>query len=660
MPGDSFMYVIATTSEYNNSPPSQLSYSIVDKRLNGGFGDVTTNAVKLADSIGEKVTAVPHCNGRDYWIITHDLSSDRFYSFLLSTSGVAATPVVSRVGGVHETVDVGWLVGSTDGRWLASVARNVAEEIFRFDPCSGVVSQPITLPSMVNAYGIVFSPDNSKLYIAENRDLEERIRLWQFDLSSNDPATIAATGTVVFEKQVRGWGISAMRLAPDGRIYVARCCSRSTLAVINHPDAAGMACDYRDSAFALDGREFQFGLPNFIDALPRIPYAEFLLSDTVICQGSCVQLFDSSRNAPTRWRWVAPGAIAGLPEDSRSGVICFDSTGLQPITLVVANAAGVDSVTQYVNVRPAPRISGPDVVAACGDTSAALDMSITGGTPPYTYSWSPALALSATDVRAPVASPPIPVDYTVTAIDANGCSGSATVHVEPGTKLELAAETTAAGELELAETATEKSTCRSVRITNHGLAPLVIDGDLLAQNLAFSIPPSQLPLVVAPGEERALEICYHPTAVAVERDTLRFGLRCPVELPLLARGLPSLMTGSDWCGSGMSIRSDTGEGIGLKVSAPHPNPAAIDVEFDIIISTAATGDIPVGRGGLLDIYGNVVGVATYRAGATITDGEMTHQQGRVSVSVEDLPSGTYFADIHAAGEHVVVPVVVRK
>jgi PKD repeat protein len=660
MPGDSLRYVIASTADFNATPQSGLYYSVVDMRLNGGFGDITTKGVQLVGSVAEKVTGVPHCNGRDYWIITHDLNSDAFYAFLLNASGVVATPVVSRTGAAHVGNGIGWLVSSTDGRRLASVARNVAAEIFSFDPCSGVVSQPITLPAMLNSYGVAFSPDNSKLYIDENRDLEERIRLWQFDLASNDPATIPAAGRVVFEQKVRGWGISAMRLAPDGRIYVARCCSRSTLGVINHPDALGVACDYRDSAFALADREYMFGLPNFIDALPRIPYAEFLISDTVICEGSCVQLFDSSRNAPTRWRWVAPGSVAGLPEDVRSGVICFDSAGLQPITLVVTNAAGVDSVTQYVNVRPAPRISGPDIVAACGDTSATLDMSVTGGTPPYTYFWSPAIALSATDVRMPIASPSIPVDYTLTAVDANGCSGSATVHVEPGTKVELAAQTTATGELELAEAATEKSTCRSVQITNHGLAPLVIDGDLLAHNRAFSIPPSQLPFVVAPGEERALEICYHPTTVAVERDTLRFGRRCSVELPLLAHGLPSLMTGDDMCGTGMILRRDAGDDIGLKVSAPHPNPATVAVEFDITISTASTGDSPVGRARLLDIYGNVVGVATYRAGASITDGEISYQQGRVSVSVAELPSGTYFADIHAGGEHVVVPVIVRR
>ena len=99
--------------------------------------------------------------------------------------------------------------------------------------------------------------------------------------------------------------------------------------------------------------------------------------------------------------------------------------------------------------------------------------------------------------------------------------------------------------------------------------------------------------------------------------------------------------------------------VALEVSAPRPNPAAVDVEFDIMIRTDSTNST-VESARLLDIYGNVVRIASYRAGAGITDGDIEYRQGRVSVSVKDLPSGTYFADIHAGGRHVVVPVIVRR
>ena len=67
------------------------------------------------------------------------------------------------------------------------------------------------------------------------------------------------------------------------------------------------------------------------------------------------------------------------------------------------------------------RDNGP-VVGPLGPQSVQLNASVSGGTPGYSYSWSPAVGLSCFDCADPVASPTTTTTYTVVATDSKGCS----------------------------------------------------------------------------------------------------------------------------------------------------------------------------------------------------------------------------------------------
>jgi hypothetical protein len=95
-PGSTSLYYVFTCAE--NYGTDGICYSIVDMTLGGGLGAVTTKNVQLlAGPTNEKLTAVQHCNGTDYWIISKQGLSSSFYSWLLTPTGVSA-PVVSNSG----------------------------------------------------------------------------------------------------------------------------------------------------------------------------------------------------------------------------------------------------------------------------------------------------------------------------------------------------------------------------------------------------------------------------------------------------------------------------------------------------------------------------------------------------------------------------------
>ena len=61
--------------------PLDIKYSIVDVSQNSGAGGyVVMNQVLITDTLlYGHLSACRHANGRDWWIITHELFSNRFY-----------------------------------------------------------------------------------------------------------------------------------------------------------------------------------------------------------------------------------------------------------------------------------------------------------------------------------------------------------------------------------------------------------------------------------------------------------------------------------------------------------------------------------------------------------------------------------------------------
>ncbi len=307
-PGSTSIYYIISNDPiwaYNNG----VRYSVVDMSLQGGLGAITIkNKMLLPPPTTDKLAGVRHCNGTDYWILTHPFNTNTFNAYLVTSSGIDTTPVVSNAGVIVYNSNtphfecIGYLKVSPNGKRIASGINTKSIpilEIFDFDNSTGVVSNPITInyPGLSGPYGLSFSPDNSKLYAAPHSDSASWI--YQYDLSSNIPSIIIASQTLIshiteYSNSYIGSEVAAMQIAPDGKIYIARygiTSASDTLAVINNPNNLGTSCNFQYDGFSISGTNSnsRLGLPNFIDAnyagiqinIPDIQLCNTFVTDTL-------------------------------------------------------------------------------------------------------------------------------------------------------------------------------------------------------------------------------------------------------------------------------------------------------------------------------------------------------------------------------------------
>jgi hypothetical protein len=303
-PGDAQRYYLFTLFQSvqlgtvpNDGGACQLFCSIVDMRLNGGLGDVvaTSKNRALEGRLTEKLTAVRHTNGRDYWILAHTWGSNTFIVYALTNQGLAI-PVRQAIGPSHPVAvsDTamyrgldGHLQASPDGRHLACAVTDGEQpfSLFNFDAATGNIRNYLDLGILRDAFGVSFSPDNSKLYVqnfSRTPDRKSYNIISQFDLTAGDDRAIATSGESIIAgnpltniNAIQSSGsFYALQNGPDGRLYGASWyrgpdaspldTGLQTFYVIDHPNALGFDCGVHYQRFELMQRTAGPGLPNFL------------------------------------------------------------------------------------------------------------------------------------------------------------------------------------------------------------------------------------------------------------------------------------------------------------------------------------------------------------------------------------------------------------
>ncbi len=371
-PGSRTHYYVFTPSRAESTSLFGFRYSVVDLNAasGGGLGDIIQKNIMLLPTATEKVTAVRHLNGRDVWIITHEIKTDVFYAYLLTADGVQSNPVRSSVGTIYPQ-GIGYLKASPDGKRLAAAVDFSLFEIYNFNSATGKVSNAIAIPTSIPhlCYGVEFSPDGQLLYGSkafETNDPFATAELWQYDLTAGTPDQIRQSVFTIASFSIADAPMGALQLGPDGRIYVARAESRY-VSVIAEPNMRGAGCTFIDKGVDLAPSRCQYGLPNFH---PAVAAPEFYYSNT--CFGDSTYFSVAPDLLPVDSVFWDYGDPAVAPNDTTSnlqGAYIYRAPGTYTVMMAIRRNGIIETFARNITIAPPPNIDlGPDKALCAGAT----------------------------------------------------------------------------------------------------------------------------------------------------------------------------------------------------------------------------------------------------------------------------------------------------
>jgi hypothetical protein len=313
-------------------------YAIIDHRLNGGLGGVVGppylrnwHAPASPRGVTEKLTAVRHANGRDWWVLT--LIADgwpdtprapKLGVALLDPSGIR--PIHEADLGLPKTGVPQWIFGElgvspSGSKLIFSGVGNAGIRLFGFDRCSGLPGSALdSLMLDYPAYCFEFSPNEEVIYLGLGNELYQwNLNPGQFDTSLYLIGTVPPT-----------YNIAGLKLGPDDHVYVGsgsiytiehplfvETVFNKSISTIEMPNIPGFGCGFNPAALPLDSVLMTWGLTDHanyaLGALEGSP-CDTLSGGSTVVGAPSPEAAPVLYPNPTRQEWRLSGLRDGAYE----------------------------------------------------------------------------------------------------------------------------------------------------------------------------------------------------------------------------------------------------------------------------------------------------------------------------------------------------------
>jgi hypothetical protein len=339
-----------------------LYYSKIDMEADAGLGAMVDKGIELVqDTLNfGTVTATRHGNGRDWWVIVPEYSSNRYYRILIAPDG----PVLQETQTIGEPTlnGVSQAVFSPDGKWyIRNTVSGLNEDgyldIYQFDRCTGFLSNHLRFPygnGLNEGGGAAVSSNNQFLYVSY------RNYLYQYDLLA--PNIQASKETVaVFDGFADPFQAAfyMAQLAPDGKIYLNCTNGIRYMHRIEYPNKKGTDCQVSQHVIHLPTVN-SLSIPNFpnyrlgpldgsacdtlgIDNHPLAGFRYDLDTSDLLN----VEFTDNSWYEPETWEWNFGD---NTTSNEVNPIHIYTSQGVYEVCLTVSNQYGSDTKCREVNL----------------------------------------------------------------------------------------------------------------------------------------------------------------------------------------------------------------------------------------------------------------------------------------------------------------------
>ncbi|MEQ8424001.1 MAG: PKD domain-containing protein, partial [Cyclobacteriaceae bacterium] len=440
VPGQANKYFIFTNTASFTTGGS-ISGSVVDMNLFGNavfptpaMGDVESKnaAIPGLPNRSEGMIIVPHNNGTDFWLITHEINSLNYSATLIDAGSYGGTFNTTTTSGVGLTITVAnFAYNETLGKIAVSPQGPSTDAlILDFDNTTGTFAFDrfifnTGLPTTTNQsiYDIEWSTSGQYLYLSRHGEAGINANLFQYDY--NNPTTTLAS--VLPSPVFRSFGI---QYAPDSAIY------HLYQETSGGPFLVGKITDTDSVASSVTYNAMPLGMNN----INATQFSSFLPSENVNLVVNFTSI-GTCQNSPTAFfSMVTPAADSlfwdfgdGNGARGASPIYTYTQPQAYNVTLTAFYQGQTQSTSQVVNIATFPlEIQLVQDTTACRSefppprgTSTPAQFQVTaqvsGGTP--------ASAIWSNGDTGLTLTPDSAGYYYVVVTDVSGCSAYAGVNV---------------------------------------------------------------------------------------------------------------------------------------------------------------------------------------------------------------------------------------
>ncbi|TAL68265.1 MAG: hypothetical protein EPN82_11270 [Bacteroidetes bacterium] len=286
------------------------------------------------------------------------------------------------------------------------------------------------------------------------------------------------------------------------------------------------------------------------------------------CYGDSVSITIDNYNPKNKYKWSTGDSSISITvkETGQYYVEVIDENGCKGKSNIIK--------VEFLNIS--------DVTISCNNPNPCKDDSafikIDNYNPKFKYRWSTGDSSESIYAKTPG-------NYDVEVIDSNGCKGKSNIININFNELQgIIIENEPPDTLIFDSVGVGGITYKKIKIRNPSKDTLEINNVILFRNIEFSIPQSQLPLILLPSEIKELTVYFATNKFGVHCDTLFLsGLCVDIKMILIGISTSNQSSGLSKCNIPITIRtiSDSQK---IIIEPPNPNPItnSVNIIFTIV------------------------------------------------------------------------------
>jgi hypothetical protein len=203
--------------------------------------------------------------------------------------------------------------------------------------------------------------------------------------------------------------------------------------------------------------------------------------------------------------------------------------------------------------------------------------------------------------------------------------------------------------------------CKNIKLINSSATQFTLSQVYLEHNIWFSVPMSQFPIIFQPGESKNLLVCYSPTQLGTQTDSLYYDDVCGKQLiPLKALSVPNTTLATGKCNTNIIlITKKISQNSILNISNPLANSVSGNITFTYSMYRSFNYESST-ECYLYNAIGEKKATGSKQKIMNATSNDNLFEEGEIYFDINDFSSGLYFIVLKSQVQVLSCPILIIR